>query len=85
MRPEQKSIIRFESSWSAVCRLRITGTDALELVGDLLGVVEVAGDDEVDLEVAVAVVDRAQRARPAGGDRLVVGEDVVDLVAAGAA
>jgi non-canonical (house-cleaning) NTP pyrophosphatase len=40
----------------------------------------------VDLDVAaVVVVDRAQRAGAAGGDRLVVGEDVVDLVATGAA
>ena len=58
---------------------------ALELVGDLLGVVEVARDDEVDLDVGVAVADRAQRARARGRDRLVVGEDVVDLVAARAA
>ena len=56
----------------------------LELVGHLLGVIEVAWDDQVDLDV-VAVVDRAQRAGAAGGDRLVIGKDVVDLVAAGAA
>ena len=58
---------------------------SLELVGDLLGVVEVARDDQVDLDVGVAVADRAQRARARGRDRLVVGEDVVDLVAARAA
>ena len=61
----------------------------LELVGDLLGVVEVLGDDEVHAHlVAAAAVagraDGAQHARVArrGGD--VVGEDVVDLVAAAA-
>jgi hypothetical protein len=55
---------------------------ALELVGDLLGVVEVARDDEMDLNVGIAVADRPQRACARGRDRLVVGEDVVDLVAA---
>ena len=54
---------------------------ALELIGDLLGVVEVARDDQMDLDVGVAVADRAQGARAGGGDRLVVGEDIVDLVA----
>jgi hypothetical protein len=39
----------------------------------------------VHLDVGAAVADRAQRAGAAGGDRLVVGEDVVDLVAAGTA
>ena len=39
---------------------------ALELVGDLLGVVEVARDDEVDLDVGVAVADR--RAGPGSGE-----------------
>src|SRR5207244_13020962 len=50
----------------------------LELVRDLLGVVEAVRGDEVDAR-ARAVAHRAQRAGPHG---LVVGEDVVDLVAA---
>ena len=55
----------------------------LEPVGDLLGVVEASRGDEVDLDVGAAVAaDRLQH--PAAG-RLVVGEDVVDLVARAAA
>jgi len=60
----------------------------LELVGDLLGVVERLGDDEVHPHAAVAPAGR--RAAPADGPevrpggRLVVGEDVVELVAAAA-
>src|SRR4051794_1831849 len=55
----------------------------LEPVGDLLGVVERLGDDEVHAHVAVAAATtwhRLQRRR--AGRWIVVGEDVVDLVAA---
>src|SRR5688572_19090367 len=56
----------------------------LELVGDLLGVVEVLRHHEVDADAVrpTSVADRPQHAGlgPAGGR--VVGEDVVDLVAA---
>src|SRR3954468_2696367 len=55
----------------------------LELVGHLLGVVERLGDHEVDADVAAAAaVDGAQAAGRAPGRLVVVGEDVVDLVAA---
>src|SRR3954471_12319697 len=57
----------------------------LELVGDLLGVVERFGDDEVHPDVASTAVDGAQAAgRPAAGLIVVVGEDVVELVASAA-
>ena len=62
------------------------GDRLLELVGDLLRVVEGLGDDEVDAHVAVArgsAVDGPQHGgRTARGARLVVGEDVVEVVAA---
>ena len=45
-------------------RFRTTGIDVLELVGDLLGVVEALGDDEVHAHVAAAVA-AAARARSA--------------------
>src|SRR3954447_16786613 len=58
----------------------------LEAVGHLLGVVEGLGDDQVHAHVArAAAVDRPHAAgRPARGLVVVVGEDVVELVAAAA-
>src|SRR4051794_626921 len=60
----------------------------LELVRDLLRVVEALRHHEVDLDAAAvapaAAVDRAQHARLARRARRLVGEDVVDLVAAAA-
>ena len=58
MRPLAKSTSRFESSLSTPCRLRITGIALLEVVGDLLGVVEAARDDEVHTGETAAIVDR---------------------------
>src|SRR5690242_1034302 len=61
------------------------GDLVLELVRHLLSVVEVLGDHEVDLHpVAAAVLHRAQdaRAAPLARRRVLVGEDVVDLVTA---
>ena len=51
----------------------------LELVGDLLGVVEVLGNDEVDLDALRPRQARwdARRAAPRSARRRVVGEDVV--------
>ena len=61
-----------------------TGIAVLEAVGDLLGVVEALGDHEVDADVAPAVgAHRTQRSgRPRGAVVVVVGEDVVEVVAA---
>src|SRR3954454_22864491 len=57
----------------------------LELVGDLLGVVEALRHHEMYLHARAAVLDRAQHASgPRRAARRVVGEDVVDLVAAAA-
>src|SRR3954469_13660464 len=58
----------------------------LELVGDLLRVVEALRHDEVHLHAGATVVDGAQDAGAGAGGRArrVVGEDVVDLVAAAA-
>src|SRR3954452_2987343 len=57
----------------------------LELVRDLLGVVEALGDYQVDLDVpaaaAAVTADRAEHAGLTAAGRL-VGEDVVELVAA---
>src|SRR3954452_5317770 len=56
----------------------------LELVGDLLGVVEALGDDEVHAHVApsVAAADGPQDGRGPPAAVVVVGEDVVEVVAA---
>src|SRR5436190_6732369 len=56
----------------------------LELVGDLLSVVEVLGHHQVHthLVARAAVSDRTQHPRLSPARRGVVGEDVVDLVAA---
>src|SRR4051812_742890 len=57
----------------------------LELVGDLLGVVEALRHHEMYLHARAAVLDRAQHSGgPRRAARRVVGEDVVDLVAAAA-
>src|SRR3954447_13123547 len=55
----------------------------LELVGDLLGVVEALGDDEVHAHVAASVpaAHRAQDGGRAPAAVVVVGEDVVEVVA----
>src|SRR3954465_11319061 len=59
------------------------GHGILELVGDLLGVVEALRHHEVHLDARATVLDRAQHARAGpAARRRVVGEDVVDLVAA---
>src|SRR5215208_1656129 len=52
----------------------------LELVGDLLRVVEAVWSDEMHPDVRAVAADRAQHPA-AAAHRLVVGEDVVDLVA----
>src|SRR4051794_21115121 len=58
----------------------------LEAVGDLLGVVEGLRDDEVHADVtgAPAAVDGAEAVGARADGLVVVGEDVVDLVAAAA-
>src|SRR4051795_3099036 len=58
----------------------------LELVRDLLGVVEALGDDEMHAHVAATVPSWAHRAqlRRLPRRHVVVGEDVVELVAAAA-
>src|SRR6476659_7229860 len=57
----------------------------LELVRDLLGVVEAVRRDQVDANVGASVPPHGpQHARAPASRRLVVGEDVVDLVATAA-
>ena len=59
---------------------------SLKLVGDLLGVVEALGDDEMDADVVGAPIAPGNRSKHARRPPawLVVGEDVIDFVAAAA-
>ena len=67
------------------CRFRTTGIVVLELVGDLLGVVEALRDDEVHAHVAARPLPpgarRSAAASSGAAGGVVVGEDVVEVVA----
>jgi hypothetical protein len=58
---------------------------AFELVSYLLGIIEVPGDDQVDLDVIVFVVYRAQGPPTGAWTGVIVRENVIDLIVTAAA
>ena len=58
---------------------------AFELVSYLLGIIEVPGDDQVDLDVIVFVVYRAQGPPTRAWTGVIVRENVIDLIVTAAA